>query len=136
MNTSRTTVWLIGLTLAGLVFAGAGSVRAQSDTNSGLAIDCEHFSANTNTSCQIDDFLNQFVVLSEYGLGLVGVLAVLMFVYGGFQYITAGGRASKVDEGTRVIQGTLIGIIISLIAYVIINFAVGAVTGTTSKGFS
>ncbi len=80
--------------------------------------------------CTVNTFVDQFVKLSQYALTFVVALAVLMFTYGGFQFITAGGRAQKVDEGKRVIEGTIVGLIISFTAFVIINFVVGAVTGS------
>lgn len=86
--------------------------------------------------CTIADFFNQFVVLAQWGLTLIVVLGVLMMVYGGFQWITAGGRSSKVEEGRRVILGTLIGMIVSFSAYIIMNFTISAITGTTSRGLN
>lgn len=86
--------------------------------------------------CTLDDFLLQFVVLIRFGLKIVTALAVLMLVFGGFQYITAGGRHEKVESGQRIVAGTVIGIIISLTAYVTVNFAVAAITGTQVKSIN
>ena len=87
-------------------------------------------------TCGVADFVNLFVYLAQWGLIILSVLAVLMFVWGGFQFVTAGGRASKVDEGKRIVGGTIIGIMIALSAYVIINFAVTSITGTTLKTYN
>lgn len=86
-----------------------------------------------NRACGVADFLNLFVYLAQWGLSIVAVLAVGMLVYGGFQFLVAGGRSSKIDEGKRVIVGTFVGVIISLTAYVIINFAISAITGTSTS---
>lgn len=83
-----------------------------------------------NRACQINDFINLFIYLSKWGMSILAMLATLMLVYGGFQFVTAGGRPSKVDEGKRVILGTIVGTIISLTGYIIINTAFAAISGT------
>ena len=82
---------------------------------------------------QVADAVTQFVRLSQWGLGFVVVLAVLMFVWAGFQFLTAAGRADKVEAGKRIIGGTITGLIISFSAYVLVNFTVLALTGTMGK---
>ncbi|MBI2985013.1 MAG: peptidoglycan-binding protein [Candidatus Kerfeldbacteria bacterium] len=86
--------------------------------------------------CGIDDFFNQFVVLAQFGLSIATILGVLMLVWGGVQWITAGGRASKIDEGKRILGGTIIGLIVSFTAFVIINFVVASITGTTARSLN
>ncbi len=84
-------------------------------------------------SCQINDFINLFVYLSKWGMSILALLSTLMLIYGGFSFITAGGRPSKVTEGKNVILGTIVGILVTLTAYIIINTTVTAVSGTTVK---
>lgn len=80
--------------------------------------------------CTVGTFIDQFIKLSNYALTLVVVLAVAMLVYGGVQFLTAAGRSSKIDEGKRVIVGTLVGVTISFTAFVIVNFTIAAITGS------
>lgn len=124
----------LGLLVAGPVFADdpstSGSGRSIIEQ---VGCDTTNVSGDTVTvdnPCQVYDFINLFIYLMKWGLSILGILAVLMLVYGGFQFLTAGGRPSKVDEGRRVITGTVVGTIIALTAYVIINTAVTAITGT------
>ncbi len=137
---------LLASVLAGLAwFVVSGSaVQAQTDTGVNLRtgpllIQCDVTTVTAEgqvtitNPCGIDDFLNQFVILAQWGMSIVAVLAVLMLVYGGFQWITAAGRASKIDEGKRVLWGTIIGVMISLIAFVIVNFVISAITGTRTR---
>lgn len=89
--------------------------------------------ATDNNRCKVTDFVQQFVDLAAYGLTIVVFLAALMLVYGGFEFITAGGRQSKISSGQNIITGTVIGLLVSLSAFVIINFVVGAITGTKTS---
>jgi hypothetical protein len=52
------------------------------------------------------------VNIAKIILGLSGAIALLMFIYGGFLWLTAGGNASKVQQGTKIMIGTVIGLVI------------------------
>jgi len=54
-------------------------------------------------------------------LGLVGVLSIGTIIYGGFQYITSQGNDEQVSSAKSTIQWSIIGLILSLLAYVIIR---------------
>jgi hypothetical protein len=53
--------------------------------------------------------------------GIVGSLALLMFVWGGFQWLTAAGEESRVKAGWDTFINATIGIVIILGSWVIIN---------------
>lgn len=81
-------------------------------------------------SYTIDDFFRQFLVLAWWGLGLMSILAVGMLIWAGVLFITAAGNSGRIDEGKKIISGTITGIIISLLAFVIVNTVIGGLTGT------
>ncbi len=58
-------------------------------------------------------------------LFIVGIVAVVMIVVGGFRYIISGGDASQVQAAKNTILYALVGIIIAILAYAIVNFVVG-----------
>jgi ABC-type arginine transport system permease subunit len=65
-------------------------------------------------------------------MGLLGIVAVLLILYGGFKWMTAGGNEEQVGEAKKIIMSGVIGLIIILSAYAIANFVVGAIIqGTT-----
>lgn len=117
-----------------VVAFGIPTAVAQS-ADEGLIIECDRAGADGTVSnrCGVEEFVAQFVRLAQWGLTIVVFLAVLMLVYGGFEFITAGGRQSKISSGQNIISGTVIGLMISLSAYVIINFVVGAITDTKTS---
>jgi heme/copper-type cytochrome/quinol oxidase subunit 2 len=55
---------------------------------------------------------------------IISVVAVLYLIYGGIQYITAGGDADKASKGRVTITNAIIGIVIILAAFAIYNFSV------------
>lgn len=136
---SRRALFILLIT-CGMVAASAHVVWADDPSSPGsgksiyeqIGCDLTNVSGDqvsVDNPCQVRDFVNLFIYLMKWGLSILSILAVLMFVYGGFQFLTAAGRASKVDEGRRVIIGTVVGVIVSLSAYVIINFTVSAISG-------
>ncbi len=60
---------------------------------------------------------------------VVGVVAVIMIIYGGFQYITAAGDTTKVGNAKNTILYALIGLVIVALSQIIVKFVLGSVTG-------
>jgi hypothetical protein len=52
----------------------------------------------------------------------VGLIAVFMIVFGGIQYSTSAGDSGKVKKAKDTIMYGIIGLVISLLAYAIVNF--------------
>ncbi len=68
-------------------------------------------------------------------MGLLGIIAVVIILIGGFTWMTAGGNDEKVGEAKKWIFSGIIGLVIILSAYAIANFVVSSlVTATTSTG--
>ena len=63
--------------------------------------------------------------VSSVLLFIVGIVAVIMIVVGGFRYIISGGDASQVQAAKNTILYALVGIIIAILAYAIVNFVMG-----------
>ncbi|MEO5927709.1 MAG: pilin [Patescibacteria group bacterium] len=55
-------------------------------------------------------------------LGIVGSLFFVMFLWGGFQYMTAGGDAGKVKNGRTTLLNAVIGIALVAFSYVITGY--------------
>ena len=55
-------------------------------------------------------------------LGVVGSLALLMFIYGGFNIMTAAGTAEKVEKGKNILIWATIGLIIIFTSYALVKF--------------
>lgn len=54
-------------------------------------------------------------------LGLSGSVALLMFVWGGFQYLWSGGDPKKVEKGKETLKNAVLGIVIIFFAYTLVN---------------
>ena len=66
-------------------------------------------------------WLAQYIVgLYKYALGIAIVIAVVMIVIGGFQYVTGGGDASRVGAGKKRISEAVIGLVLLYASYSIL----------------
>ncbi|NCN07786.1 hypothetical protein GW933_03820 [Candidatus Falkowbacteria bacterium] len=63
-------------------------------------------------------------------LGFLGILAVVLIIYAGFLWMTAGGDSGKVDKAKDYIKNAVIGIVIILAAYIITSFVLEQVNNT------
>jgi len=57
-------------------------------------------------------------------LGIVGSLALAMFIYGGFIWMTSTGNAEQVTKGKNILIWATIGLVIIFSAYALVNFVI------------
>lgn len=65
-------------------------------------------------------------------LGIVGVIFLILAVYAGTLYMTAGGESAKVKKAKDMLTQSLIGLIIIVAAYALTNFVVDQLLTATS----
>lgn len=62
-------------------------------------------------------------------LFLVGVLSVMMIVWGGLRYVISRGDSKAVEGAKNTILYALVGLIVAIMAYAIVRFVVGQFIG-------
>jgi hypothetical protein len=71
-------------------------------------------------------------------LGLLGVIALGLIIYGGFLWMTAAGNEEQIDRAKKVLTSAIIGLVIILSAFgittFILNSLVSAVGNTNNSG--
>lgn len=117
--------------VAGLVVAMAGVVPLMAAQPT-LAVSCPGGSArgwaNTLSECSIpesesgDTLIPTLQVIINVVLGVLGLVAVIMIIIGGFSFMTSQGDASKVTKARNTILYGVIGLIIAMLAFAIVNF--------------
>lgn len=60
------------------------------------------------------------VSVFNYGIGIIGILAAVILMFGGIIWITAGGSAEKIGEAKKWIGASLAGLVIALSSYAIL----------------
>ena len=57
-------------------------------------------------------------------LFIIGVLSVIMIVYGGILYVISAGDSGRVSKAKNTIMYAIVGLIVALLAYAIVNFVI------------
>lgn len=67
-------------------------------------------------------------------LFIVGVLAVIMIIYSGIRYITAHGDKGQVESAKNTLIYSIVGLVVAIVAYAIVNWVIGLFDGGGSSG--
>lgn len=71
-----------------------------------------------------DNAASMIQIVINILLFLVGTVSVIMIIVGGVRYTTSNGNASQVKEAKDTIIYSVVGLIVALMAYAIVNFVV------------
>jgi hypothetical protein len=88
----------------------------------------------TATGLTSTDVRQTAAAIIQVALGLLGIIAVILVLVGGFKWMLAGGNEEKVGEAKKLISAGVIGLVIILCAYAIATFVLTSLlsaTGTT-----
>ena len=77
--------------------------------------------------------LKQVVLnIIQWVLGILALVAVIMIIIAGFQWMTAAGNEEKVEKAKKVISAAVIGLIIVLLAWAIVIFVANTTANVTT----
>jgi type IV secretory pathway VirB2 component (pilin) len=78
------------------------------------------------------DLEDTVIQIVQWVLGFLGLVAVIMILIGGFQWMTAGGNEEKVASAKKIISAAVIGLIIVLLAWAIVIFVISQTKDVTT----
>lgn len=126
----------IGIT--GLLFSYLPSRALAAGDNDGNSVSGQSTSNSTGTAGMIEkmkkidvvregisgnqDVEGRVIDIINYGVGFLGLIAVVFLIIGGVQYMTAAGDEGKVEKATKTITNSLIGLAIVILSGLIVNF--------------
>ena len=115
-------VMLFSLALTPVVASAANTDFGVNTFKNELAL-----GTNTNLNAAIAKIIN-------VALSLLGIVAVVIILIGGFKYMTAGGNDEKTAEARKLIFSGIIGLAIILSAFAIAKFVLGSLSQATGTG--
>lgn len=59
-------------------------------------------------------------------LFIIGAVAVIMLIIGGIRYVVSGGDQAQVTGAKNTILYAIIGIVVAVLAYAVVNFVLGS----------
>ena len=72
----------------------------------------------------LEQIVNEIVNMILY---IVGILAVVMVIVGGIQYTLSAGDQAKVTKAKNMIVYGIVGLVIAILAYAIVNFVISKI---------
>lgn len=111
---------------AGAMLLAALPVLAQVGTVGQLGVEY-----GTATGLGTADIRSTMAAIINVALGLLGIVAVVIIVAGGFIWMTSGGNDEKVEKAKNMIFMGIIGLAIILSAYAIATFVIAQLTRAT-----
>ena len=73
-----------------------------------------------------------FSTISNILIFLVGAIAVIMLIWGGLQYVISAGDSKRVESAKSTILYAIIGIVVAILAFAIVNFVTGQLSVPTA----
>lgn len=113
------------LVLAAMMVMGIGLVAAPAPVQ---AINVwGQCSTNSNVVCNSatkDTASSYAMTIINTILYILGIVAVIMIVIGGFRYVVSNGDSSAITGAKNTIFYAVIGLVVAILAFTIVNFVV------------
>ncbi len=121
----------LSLTLAALLIAGLlPSLHLVFAQSSELA------EVGANTGLGDASLLDIIGLIIRILLGILGIIALIIVIYAGFLWMTAGGDEKQIARAKKLLINGIIGLVIILASYAITSFIINAlIQATGSDGF-
>ncbi len=70
------------------------------------------------------DLVATVTQIINFIIGILGIVAVVVIIIGGFGYMTSSGEAAKVKKAKDTILYGVIGLVVCVLAFAIVNFVI------------
>ncbi|HNU96171.1 MAG TPA: hypothetical protein PKH95_02080 [Candidatus Magasanikbacteria bacterium] len=119
--------------MLGGLFLVTNSVLAAEPAPTGL-IDTDSLGVSYGAKIGLgtQDVRTTVASIIRVAMGLLGIVAVVIILIGGFYWMTAGGDEGRVETGKKWIFSGIIGLAIILSAYALANFVISSLVGATT----
>lgn len=94
----------------------------------GDTFQCNPQFQNCSAGADVNSLIHTVI---NWMLGIAFGVAVLFLIVGGFWYITAAGNEETAEKGKGTVINAIIGIVIIILSYVIINVVANLVSQPT-----
>lgn len=79
-----------------------------------------------NTTGNTGDLKTIFTTIVNILLFIIGAVAVIMIIVGAFRFVTSAGNSSSVTAAKNTILYAVVGLVVAILAFAIVNFVVGS----------
>lgn len=103
-----------GLFTEAIILASSASAANNASTGG--------FGADVGTPTNVQTDLESAIMgITNYILGFIGLVAILVIIYGGLMYLTAAGNDDTTAKARKTISSGIIGLVICGLAYAMVQ---------------
>ncbi len=66
------------------------------------------------------------LTIVNFFLTFLGLLAVIMVIYGGFLYVSSAGNEENVNKAKKILLYAVLGIVVIIVSFALVNTLLGA----------
>ncbi|MFA6410327.1 MAG: hypothetical protein WCW26_02010 [Candidatus Buchananbacteria bacterium] len=85
----------------------------------------------TYTGLGTKDIREGIMAVIRILLSFLGIIAIVIILYGGFVWLTSGGSEEKVGSAKKIISAGVVGLVIIFVAYALATFVIGQLMTAT-----
>jgi hypothetical protein len=92
--------------------------------------------ANINANIGLTTVAPQVIIarLINVTLGLVGIIFLVLVVYGGYLWMTSAGDATKIEKAKKLLMAAVIGLVLTLSSWAIARYIINQLNGSIGPG--
>ena len=113
--------------MTAILFLPAVPVLAQNNPISKIVQECGNQTTPAGGCRDVGIFVQLAIAVGKYIFTIIGALALLFFIYGGFTLILSQGNSEKVKKGMGIMAAAFVGLVIVFGAYFLVQFLSSAV---------
>jgi len=126
MKTKKAIIGALGALLLAFALAGPTKAATLNDVNfvPQVSVPNSQFQAGVTYTMKEPSLkpLGEYIIaIFNYGLAIVGILAAIILMAGGLIWLTSGGSSSKVGQAKELMLGSIVGLLILVVSWVILN---------------
>lgn len=104
------------------------------DTSNGQGLTLQNGADCSRGAGQQEDLFGSqgvFKTITDVMLFLIGAISVIMLIIGGVRYVISGGESSAVQSAKNTILYAIVGVVVAILAYAVVNFVIGNFSAQT-----
>lgn len=132
LSIKKYTAALLAIPVLALGIASVVPHTAWAEDTSGADLSIQGGVDASKGSDQATDLFGSggmFTIITNVLLFIIGAISVIMLVIGGIRYTTSAGDSTAVTSAKNTILYAIVGIVVALLAYAVVNWVVGQFAG-------
>lgn len=126
----KKTLTATAVIFLGLAFMQPSAVYAACDNPAACAQQGTEDVSNGGEGLTLQEGIKTIVNVLLF---LIGAIAIIMLIIGGIRYTTSNGDSAQVQSAKNTVLYAVVGLVIALIAYAIVNFVISTLAGSDSN---